>query len=259
MVEKVAQGKPTTRSWKSPVKNFPKRMVAKGFVKKSGKKGSAPVGRPRKAGIRVSNVKSSVILHQFVQVSTLTYHPYPLKVIILLTHMPGNKKVFKCFKRHFGLVTNEKRKDFSFVHGIGEVRIPLDGKDKIVPCVSYVPSLEKNVFSLEQLLHQGIESLTSGDTCLLKKMFGSRAKGFDFIENKSEVDLEQEYLNKFYDNLGVDNGHKEEKAKLQETIEDYYEKEFKKEKNKKASGEGSSGTNKKEVIYSKKIKTGFII
>ncbi|MFS7932250.1 hypothetical protein Hanom_Chr04g00365641 [Helianthus anomalus] len=52
-------------------------------------------------------------------------------------------------------------------------------------------------------------------------MFGSRAKGFDFFENKSEVDLQQEYLDKFYDNLGVNNGQKEEKAKLQETIKEY--------------------------------------
>ncbi|MFS7990519.1 hypothetical protein Hanom_Chr11g01059721 [Helianthus anomalus] len=73
------------------------------------------------------------------------------------------------------------------------------------------------------------------------------------------TDLEQEYLNKLYDNLGVDDGHKEEKAKLQETIEDYYEKEFKKEKKRKAYSDGSSGTNKKELVYSKKMKMGVII
>ncbi|KAF5756018.1 hypothetical protein HanXRQr2_Chr17g0809681 [Helianthus annuus] len=90
-------------------------------------------------------------------------------------------------------------------------------------------------------------------------MFGSKTKGCDFFENKSKFDLEQKYLDKFYDNLDVENGHKEEKAKLQETIKDYYEKEFKKEKKKKAYREGSSGTDKKEFVYSKKMKAGFMI
>ncbi|KAJ0557488.1 hypothetical protein HanRHA438_Chr00c11g0848601 [Helianthus annuus] len=175
------------------------------------------------------------------------------------THMTGNKKVFKCFKRHFGLVTNGNRKDFSYVHGIGEVKIPVDGKYKTISCVSYVPSLDKNVLSLEQLLYQGIKMHTFGDTCVLKKMFCGKAKGYDFFEDKSEVDLEQEYLDKFYENLDVDNGHKVEKEKLRETIEDYYEKEFKKEKKKKAYDEGSSGTNKKAVVYSKKMKAGFMV
>ncbi|MFS8011634.1 hypothetical protein Hanom_Chr14g01311381 [Helianthus anomalus] len=72
-----------------------------------------------------------------------------------------------------------RKKKFSFVHGVGEVKIPVDGKSKTIPCASYVSSLKKNVLSLEQLLFQGIETVTTGDTCILKKMFGSRVKGFD--------------------------------------------------------------------------------
>ncbi|MFS7994463.1 hypothetical protein Hanom_Chr12g01106371 [Helianthus anomalus] len=125
------------------------------------------------------------------------------------THMTGNRNLFKVFKRHFGVITNEKRKEFSFIHGIGEVKVPS-----------------------RTIVYQGIEVVTSGDTCTLKRMFGDRAKGFDVFENKSEVDLEQEYLDKFYENLDVENGYLNEKEKLQEYLEDFYEKEFEIERQK---------------------------
>ncbi|MFS7994454.1 hypothetical protein Hanom_Chr12g01106281 [Helianthus anomalus] len=57
-------------------------------------------------------------------------------------------------------------------------------------------------------------------------MFGDRANGFDVFENKSEMDLEKEYLDKFCENLDVENGYSNEKEKLQEYVEDFYEKEF---------------------------------
>ncbi|MFS8011635.1 hypothetical protein Hanom_Chr14g01311391 [Helianthus anomalus] len=50
--KQFTQGKPSSRSWKSPIKNFPRKMVPIGFAKKFGRKGSAPVGKPRKARIR---------------------------------------------------------------------------------------------------------------------------------------------------------------------------------------------------------------
>ncbi|MFS7951426.1 hypothetical protein Hanom_Chr07g00595031 [Helianthus anomalus] len=62
----------------------------------------------------------------------------------LKTHMTGNRNLLKVFKRHFGVSTNEKRKEFAFVHGNGEVRVPVDGKDKTILCVSYVPSMKVN-------------------------------------------------------------------------------------------------------------------
>ncbi|MFS8032259.1 hypothetical protein Hanom_Chr17g01555491 [Helianthus anomalus] len=67
--------------------------------------------------------------------------------------------------------------------------------------------MKHNVLSLEHLLYQGIEVVISGDTCTLKKMFGDRAKSVKIFENKSEVDLEEEYLDKFYKNLDVENGY----------------------------------------------------
>ncbi|MFS8030280.1 hypothetical protein Hanom_Chr17g01532151 [Helianthus anomalus] len=133
---------------------------------------------------------------------------------------------------NFGLTMDEKIRNYSFVHGVGEVKVPVDGKNKTISCVAYAPRLKKNVLGLEQLLLQGIETLIASDTCVLKKMFGNRTKGFDIYENKSEVDLEEEYLNKFYENLDVENGHLNEKEKLQEYIEDYYEKEFEVERQK---------------------------
>ncbi|KAJ0861824.1 putative transcription factor & chromatin remodeling ARID family [Helianthus annuus] len=121
--------------------------------------------------------------------------------------------------------------------------------------------MKHNVLSLEQLLFQGIEVVTPGDTCTLKKMFGDRAKGFDIFENRSEVDLEQEYFYKFYENLDVENGYLNEKEKLQEYAEDFYEKEFEVEMQecKERFGEGISGRKKDEVEYSKRAKLGLMI
>ncbi|KAM0045558.1 putative transcription factor & chromatin remodeling ARID family [Helianthus debilis subsp. tardiflorus] len=90
-------------------------------------------------------------------------------------------------------------------------------------------------------------------------MFGSRSKGFDIYEDKSEVDLEQDYLNTFYDNLGVDNGYKKEKKEFQECLGDYYEREFEKERNKKRVYGENSRARKKEVVYSKKAKKALLI
>ncbi|MFS7977687.1 putative transcription factor interactor and regulator CCHC(Zn) family [Helianthus anomalus] len=275
----VAQGKPSTRSWKSPVKSFPKKMVPKGFKESFGQRRSAPVGRPRKAGNRC------VLCKQFGHIATIcpskyiNLSPLPIENDYLVdgtcggsfdsiwvvdpnfkTHMTGNRCVFKRFKRHFGVMTDDVRREFSFVHGIGEVKIPVDGKVKIIPCVSYVPRLKRNVVSLEQVLFQGIETTTTGDSCILKKMFGGQAKGFDVFENKSEIELEEEYLDKFYDGLNVDNGHRNDKEKFKEYVEDFYKKEFEleREKNKKLNGEGTSGVKKTEIVYSKRQKAGFV-
>ncbi|MFS7979966.1 hypothetical protein Hanom_Chr10g00933881 [Helianthus anomalus] len=49
---KYAQGKHSTRSWKSPISTFPKKTIPKDFFKKTSWKSSRPVGRPRKPGIR---------------------------------------------------------------------------------------------------------------------------------------------------------------------------------------------------------------
>ncbi|MFS7979968.1 hypothetical protein Hanom_Chr10g00933901 [Helianthus anomalus] len=64
----------------------------------------------------------------------------------------------------------------------------------------------------------------------------------------------------FYENLDVENGHLNEKEKLQEYIEDYYEKEFEveRQKNKEKFGEGTSGTKTVDVEYSKRAKLGLI-
>ncbi|KAJ0734101.1 hypothetical protein HanPI659440_Chr11g0416031 [Helianthus annuus] len=139
---------------------------------------------------------------------------------------------------------DDKKKEFSFVHGVGEIKIPVDGKSKTIPCVSYVSRLKKNVLSLEQLLFQGIETVTTCDTC-----------------NKSEVELEEEYLVKFYNGLDVENRHSKDKEKLKEYVEGYYEKEFEieRKKNMKLNGEGTLGIKKKEIVYLKKAKVGFMI
>ncbi|MFS7967207.1 hypothetical protein Hanom_Chr09g00783081 [Helianthus anomalus] len=91
-------------------------------------------------------------------------------------------------------------------------------------------------------------------------MFGGRAKGFDVFENKSEIELEKEYLDKFYDGLDVDNGHRNDKEKFKEYFEDFYKKDFEieREKNKNLNGEGTSGVKKTKIVYSKKQNVGFV-
>ncbi|KAJ0794825.1 putative transcription factor interactor and regulator CCHC(Zn) family [Helianthus annuus] len=277
-VDEYAQGKPTMRTGIAPMKKFPKKVFQKGFVKKSGKKSNAPVGRPRKPGVRCFKCKKFGHIASICPSKYIILSPLPIESDYIVkdtcggkwdsiwvvdptfkTHMTGNRNLFKCFKRHFGVVTNESRKDFSFVHGIGEVRVPVDDKDKTIPCVSYAPRLDKNVLSLEQLLFQGIEMVTMGEKCVLKKMFGCRSKGFDIYEDKSETDLEQDYLNAFYDNLGVDNGYKKEKEEFQECLGDYYEREFEKSKNKKKVYGERSNARKEKVVYSKKAKKALLI
>ncbi|KAF5810678.1 putative transcription factor interactor and regulator CCHC(Zn) family [Helianthus annuus] len=278
--KRVAQGKPTKRSVKSSGKDYAKKKVPKGVGKKVNRKGKAPVGRPRKAGVTCFICKQFGHIASICPSRYINLGPLPEEDDYLVdgtsgglfsemwvvdpsfkTHMTGNRSLFKRFKRHFGVITNEKKKNFSFVHGIGEVRIPVDGRDKTISCISYVPKMEKNVLSLEQLLFQGIETVTTGDKCMLKRMFGAQVKNFDVYEDKSNVDLEEDYLNRFYDQFDVDNGYRMEKEKLKEYIEDYYEGEFKKEREerKKANGEGTSGTKKDEVVFSKKHKVCFMI
>ncbi|MFS7913351.1 putative transcription factor interactor and regulator CCHC(Zn) family [Helianthus anomalus] len=214
-------------------------MVPKGFVKKFGRKRSAPVGRPRKAGNRC------VLCKQFGHIASIcpingtcggSFNSIWVVDPNIKTHMTGNRSVFKRFKRHFGVMTDDVIREFPFVHGIGEVKIHVDGKNKTIPC---------------ELLFQGIETITAGDTCILKNMFGGRAKGFDVFENKSEIELE-EYLDKFYDGLDVDNGHRNDKEKFKEYAEDFYKKgfEIEREKSKKLNGEGTSVVKKTKIVYS---------
>ncbi|KAF5781440.1 putative transcription factor interactor and regulator CCHC(Zn) family [Helianthus annuus] len=224
-------------------------MVPKGFAKKFGRKGSAPVG------IRCFMCKKIGHIASICPSKYINLTPLPVENDYLVdgtcggswdsiwvldpsfkTHIIRNRSVFKRFKRHFGVTTDDKKKEFSFVHGVGEIKIPVDGKSKTIPCVSYVSRLKK-VLSLEQLLFQGIET------------------------NKSEVELEEEYLDKFYNGLDVENRHRKDKEKLKEYVEGYYEKEFEieREKNRKLNGEGTLGIKKNEIVYSKNAKVGFMI
>ncbi|MFS7959787.1 hypothetical protein Hanom_Chr08g00695231 [Helianthus anomalus] len=52
-------------------------------------------------------------------------------------------------------------------------------------------------------------------------MFADREKGVDVFESKSKEDLELEYLDKFYENLDVENEYLNEKEKLQEYVKDF--------------------------------------
>ncbi|MFS7987898.1 putative transcription factor interactor and regulator CCHC(Zn) family [Helianthus anomalus] len=201
-------------------------MVPKKFFKKLSLKGNAPVGRARKAGVRCFICKqfghiASIFSSKYVNLSRLLIeNDYivkntcrgrwgPIWVVdpSFKTYMIGNRNLFKVFKRHFGVLMNEKCKEFAFVHRIGEVRVLVDEKDKTIPC-----------------------------------MFGDRAKGVDIFEDKSEEDLEQEYLDKFYENKDVQNGFLNEKAKWQEYVEEYYEKEFEiqRQRQKEKHEEGTS-------------------
>ncbi|MFS7929136.1 hypothetical protein Hanom_Chr04g00328951 [Helianthus anomalus] len=69
------------------------------------------------------------------------------------------------------------------------------------------------MLNLEQLLFQGIETLTTGDSCIKEDVWRS-AKDIDIFKDNSKEDLEQHYLDKFYENIDVEKGHREDKNKF---------------------------------------------
>ncbi|KAM0039829.1 putative transcription factor MYB-HB-like family [Helianthus debilis subsp. tardiflorus] len=136
--DEYAQEKPTMRTRVSQMRKFPKKVFRGGFTKKNGKKPNAPVGRPRKPGVRCFKCKKFGHIASICPSKYIILSPLPVECDYIVkdtcggkwdsiwvvdptfkTHMTGNRNLFKCFKRHFGVVTNESKKDVSFVHGIG--------------------------------------------------------------------------------------------------------------------------------------------
>ncbi|KAI3827160.1 hypothetical protein L1987_01230 [Smallanthus sonchifolius] len=88
-------------------------------------------------------------------------------------HVTGNKFLFSKFKWSFGVEVLDAKNDFSFIHGVGESKIFINGKFRTISCISYVPKLNKNVLNAKQLLYQGFDIKYKGDVCYLEKMFGN--------------------------------------------------------------------------------------
>ncbi|KAI3825240.1 hypothetical protein L1987_06721 [Smallanthus sonchifolius] len=108
----------------------------------------------------------------------------------------GNMDLFVKFKRDFGINTHGNESDFTFIHGIGEVKDPVHGRLKTLQCVGYVPKVDNNTLTIEQLYKQGIEVEFNCDKCRLMKICFKKRE--DLFKYKSETDLENEYLKKHY-------------------------------------------------------------
>ncbi|KAJ0781091.1 putative transcription factor interactor and regulator CCHC(Zn) family [Helianthus annuus] len=90
-VDEYAQGKPTMRTGKSPMKRFPKKVFQKGFVKKSGKKSNAPVGRPRKPGVRCFKCKKFGHIASICPSKYIILSPLPIESDYIVKDTCGGK------------------------------------------------------------------------------------------------------------------------------------------------------------------------
>ncbi|KAM0041014.1 hypothetical protein Hdeb2414_s0011g00361241 [Helianthus debilis subsp. tardiflorus] len=91
----------------------------------------------------------------------------------------------------------------------------------------------------------------TSDSRVLKKIFSDLAKGIDIFEDKSEEDLEQEYLDKFYENRDVEYGFLDEKVNLQEYVEEFFKKEFEIERQRQKEKYGEGMLQEKAILISK--------
>ncbi|KAL8226131.1 hypothetical protein R6Q57_018688 [Mikania cordata] len=72
-----------------------------------------------------------------------------------------------------------------------EVELFLNGKTRLIPSVHFVPNLNKNVLSYDQLFDQGFDVIFQGDHCDIKNMFEN-----DEESNNCKVNLDKVNLGK---------------------------------------------------------------
>ncbi|KAJ0680975.1 putative transcription factor & chromatin remodeling ARID family [Helianthus annuus] len=138
-------------------------------------------------------------------------------------HFSGNLDMFKRIKSMFGVETKTGENNFYFVKGIGVVEV-ISGSEKIrIQSVIYTPDIDRNIFSLDQLITQGYTVKFTGDKCKIYPMFSipvinqrsdvsglTREDEICLREKESPVTFESDYevlksdyLNRYFENLNL--------------------------------------------------------
>ncbi|PWA55922.1 ARID DNA-binding domain-containing protein [Artemisia annua] len=93
-------------------------------------------------------------------------------------HMNPNLDVFEKFKAEI-VGTSATGEAGLNVQGIGEVLLPTEVRNFVIPGVFYVPNASLNTLSLSQLMQQGFEVVFKDTKCTVKRLFD--------MDNKSAI------------------------------------------------------------------------
>ncbi|KAJ0921166.1 hypothetical protein HanPSC8_Chr05g0188371 [Helianthus annuus] len=138
-------------------------------------------------------------------------------------HYAGNLNVFKRIKHLVGVETMSGENDFLFIRGIGAVGIKSNNERLRIQSVFYIPELDRNVLSMNQLTMQGFTVNKTGDTCKIFPMFSppvvnmvneisglSKEEELGLKEKQRVMNLndvnekhKESYLNSYFEDLNV--------------------------------------------------------
>ncbi|KAD3067188.1 hypothetical protein E3N88_35068 [Mikania micrantha] len=156
-------------------------------------------------------------------------------------HLSGIRDVFVKFQPCYGIETRTDHPVDLIINGIGDVKMEMNGKETIVPCVSYVPGYGKNVLSLEHLLWQGFKVNFMGNKCEIYYMFSEKAENNEIDLNM----LSHESLEKLCHSLDREMIIQTKGNKLNSYLDGHYERLF----NKMMNFKGTKDEKGKEKVY----------
>ncbi|KAL8267758.1 hypothetical protein R6Q59_001556 [Mikania micrantha] len=111
-----------------------------------------------------------------------------------------------------------------FTTGIGEVELFVNVMHRLFPSVQYVPKLNKNFLSFDQLIDQCFDVIFDVNYCYIKAMFESDASSRKCDDNLNKNDIEKDRLNdvneKLFDEFVVEKQKENFDIYLQEYCDD---------------------------------------